>query len=185
MIWILKPNSITTIRIATILAGSIMLVFPPLFVPAMTLIIVGSLTDKLDGYIAKKYGLGSDFGKVYDQVSDKISAVFIMSAMVYLGVIPIWLMAAIVVRDYAVGLIRDYAMLKYNAVIEASWFGKRKTEINALCAVLLLFFWHFQVAFEETKWIFYMLVVVANYLSLFVYLRDAVRSGSDRSGGQS
>lgn len=172
----LHPNVVTTFRIIIVLTASILILFPSTFFAGVGLLFVASLTDYLDGYLARKYKLASTFGKVYDQISDKVCIVFVMAAMVFLGVIPLWLMVAIIVRDYAMGLLRDYSLMKYNRAIAANWFGKRKTEITALCGILLLLFWRFDIAFEQTKWVLYSIALLANYLSLAMYFLDFLRS---------
>lgn len=177
----LTPNVVTSARLIIVLAGSILLVFDKTFYVGFALFLVGVMTDRLDGYIARRHGLGSEFGKIYDQVCDKIVAVFVMSALVYMGLIPVWLMALVVVRDYIAGIIRDYSMVQYDTVLSAHWLAKRKTDVNGIAVILILLLWKFDIAFEVTSWILYVLVIVVNYASLIPYCMDLRHRASKES----
>ena len=99
--------------------------------------IVASLTDFLDGYIARKYNLVTVFGKFIDPLADKL---IVMAALLVLnnaGVIPIWVTVVILSREFIVTGIRLIAVGE-GKVIAASNLGKYKTASTMIALVLLL-----------------------------------------------
>lgn len=104
--------------------------------------IVASLTDFLDGYIARKKNLVTVFGKFIDPLADKL---IVMAALLVLndaGVVPIWVTVVILSREFIVTGIRLVAMGEGD-VIAASKLGKYKTASTMIALVLLLFLPYF------------------------------------------
>lgn len=101
------------------------------------LFIVASLTDFLDGYIARKYNLVTVFGKFIDPLADKL---VVMAALLLLNnalIIPIWITVVILSREFIVTGIRLVAVGE-GKVIAASKLGKYKTASTMIALVLLL-----------------------------------------------
>jgi CDP-diacylglycerol--glycerol-3-phosphate 3-phosphatidyltransferase len=101
------------------------------------LFIVASLTDFLDGYIARKYNLVTVFGKFIDPLADKL---IVMAALLILndaGIIPVWITVVILSREFIVTGIRLVAVGE-GKVIAASKLGKYKTASTMIALVLLL-----------------------------------------------
>ncbi|MFK5883681.1 MAG: CDP-diacylglycerol--glycerol-3-phosphate 3-phosphatidyltransferase [Candidatus Izemoplasma sp.] len=99
--------------------------------------IVASLTDFLDGYIARKYNLVTTFGKFIDPLADKL---LVMAALLILndyGLIPMWITLIILSREFIVTGIRLIAV-QTGKVIAASKLGKYKTASTMIALVLLL-----------------------------------------------
>jgi CDP-diacylglycerol--glycerol-3-phosphate 3-phosphatidyltransferase len=105
--------------------------------------IITSLTDMLDGKIARKYGLITDFGKFIDPLADKFMVfgilIAVLSSNVYLGIRPIfvWVSAVIMLRELGVTSLR-LVVASRGVVIAASWWGKIKTVTQIISLVLIL-----------------------------------------------
>jgi CDP-diacylglycerol--glycerol-3-phosphate 3-phosphatidyltransferase len=97
---------------------------------------IASLTDFLDGYIARKYDLVSDFGKLMDPMADKILVASALIGMVQLGRITAWPVAIILAREFFITSFRSLAASK-GLVIAASIWGKIKT-VTQIFAIILL-----------------------------------------------
>jgi CDP-diacylglycerol---glycerol-3-phosphate 3-phosphatidyltransferase len=99
---------------------------------------IASLTDFYDGYIAKKRGLISDFGKIMDPISDKVLILSIFVVLAYLGMLPWWMVSLIALREIVVTIDRLIVM-RQGKVLAAEKAGKIKTvfQITTISVILL------------------------------------------------
>ena len=132
------PNKLTLLRI--ILTPAFMAVlymgFPGANWVALAIFIIASFTDLLDGKIARKYNLVTDFGKFADPLADKILVTAAMLWFVEIGQMPAWALLIVVIREFAVSGLRMLASDK-GRVIAAGWSGKVKTASTMVCIVLM------------------------------------------------
>lgn len=98
--------------------------------------IIASLTDKLDGYIARSRNQITTFGKFLDPIADKILVIVAMLILVEAGRLPAWIPAIVVIREFIVSGYRLIAVEKSGKVIAASIWGKIKTCTQMLGLVL-------------------------------------------------
>ena len=133
------PNKLTLMRI--ILTPIFMAVlywgFPGADYAALAIFIIASLTDLLDGKIARKYNLVTDFGKFADPLADKILVTAAMLWFVEVGRMPAWALLVVLLREFAVSGLRMIASDK-GRVIAAGWSGKVKTAATMVCIILML-----------------------------------------------
>ncbi len=132
-------NKLTLLRVAMIPAFLLALY---LGVPganwwALALFIAASLTDMLDGYIARHYNQITDFGKFMDPLADKCLVTAAMLWFVEIGQMPGWALLVVIVREFAVSGLRMVAADK-GRVIAAGWSGKVKTAATMVCVCLML-----------------------------------------------
>ena len=106
-------------------------------VVATFLFIFASLTDLLDGLLARRMGLVSNFGKFLDPIADKLLVIAGFSAFVELGRVSSFVLMVIVAREFIVTGIRLVAAER-GVVIAASWFGKIKAVVQMLTLIFLL-----------------------------------------------
>ena len=104
---------------------------------ALGIFIVASLTDTLDGYIARHYNQTTDFGKFMDPLADKCLVTAAMLWFVEIGQMPGWALLIVIVREFAVSGLRMVAADK-GRVIAAGWSGKVKTASTMVCICLML-----------------------------------------------
>ncbi len=98
--------------------------------------IIASLTDKLDGYIARSRNQITNFGKFLDPIADKILVIVAMLILLEAGKLPAWIPAIVVIREFIVSGYRLVAVEKEGKVIAASIWGKIKTCTQMLGLVL-------------------------------------------------
>ncbi len=137
---------------------------------ALAVFIVASLTDLLDGKIARKYGLVTNFGKFMDPLADKMLVCSALICLVELNRIPSWMVIIIVVRDFVISGFRLVAA-ENGRVIAANMWGKFKTTSQMVMICLLIAdirYGFFPLLSEAFKWIALILTVI----SLVVYLVD-------------
>ena len=98
--------------------------------------IVASLTDMLDGKIARKYNLVTNFGKFMDPLADKLLVCSALICLIELGQVPSWMVILIISREFIISGFRLVA--SDNGVIAASYWGKFKTTFQIIAVVLLI-----------------------------------------------
>lgn len=132
------PNKLTVLRILLIPVFMVVLYwgFPGANYVALVLFILASLTDLLDGKIARARNLVTDFGKFADPLADKMLVTAAMLWFVEIGQMPAWALLIVICREFAVSGLR---MLASDAgrVIAAGWSGKVKTASTMACVVLM------------------------------------------------
>lgn len=138
------PNTLTLFRIAAVPIIVILMLFPnriSTFIAAI-LFSAAAITDYFDGYLARKFGLVSNLGKVMDPVADKllVSSAFIM--LTSLGWVPAWMVCIIIGREIAVTGLRNIIAEKGEDV-SASNLGKYKTGFQIAAAIPLLIHYPF------------------------------------------
>lgn len=104
---------------------------------SMIIFVVASITDWLDGYLARKHNLVTDFGKFMDPLADKILVMAAFIGMVELQFIPAWVAIVILTREFAVTGLR-LLISGDGQVLAAQWLGKVKTTTQMV--TLILFF---------------------------------------------
>ena len=107
------------------------------WVVAMIIFTIASITDFLDGYLARKYHLITNFGKFADPLADKLLVMTAFITLVGASVIPMWIVAVIVCRELAVTGLR-LLLVNDGEVLAAAWPGKVKTATQMLAIIFLL-----------------------------------------------
>ena len=106
---------------------------------SFAIFVVASLTDFIDGHIARKYNQVSDFGKFLDPLADKLLTIACMCMMCEWGMMSAWALMIVLTREFAVTGLRLVAV-QNGTVIAAGWSGKFKTASTmvGLCAMMAL-----------------------------------------------
>ena len=104
---------------------------------ALVIFIAASITDTLDGYIARKYHLVTNFGKFMDPLADKMLVTAAMLVFVDWHMMPAWVVIVVVAREFIVSALRLVAA-NNGRVIAAGWSGKVKTASTMVCICIML-----------------------------------------------
>lgn len=125
---------------------------------SLGIFILASVTDFLDGYIARHYNQVSDFGKFLDPLADKLLTIAAMTVFCEWGIFSAWALVIVLTREFAVTGLRLVAVQKGN-VIAAGWSGKVKTASTmvGLCAMMAF------PGIDALNW-FVMIMIVATTL---------------------
>ena len=133
------PNKLTILRvilsfvcIGLILRNSFVSLFSALIIFGLA-----SLTDFLDGYIARKNNLISDLGRLLDPIADKILVIGIFCAFLELKIVSAWMVSLIMLREFIITGLRLYGLNK-GVVLEAKKFGKHKT-FSQILGIIIIF----------------------------------------------
>lgn len=133
---------------------------------AALILLVGALTDFLDGFFARRFHSVSEFGKIVDPVADKIAVGAIAVFLVLLGDVPLWYVILVLVRDamiFAGGL---YIRRKKSIIAQSNMPGKLAVSFIALYLLFSVVRWD---SLEDARIVTQWLSVVLMVVSLFVY----------------
>ena len=127
------PNKLTILRVLLIPVFLVVLlggIFPLAVarIVAVIIFIIASATDALDGHIARKYNLVTNFGKFMDPLADKLLVCAALVALVGMGDLPSWIVIIILSREFIIT----------GMVIAASWWGKIKTVTQMIMIIYVL-----------------------------------------------
>ncbi|MDO5541265.1 MAG: CDP-diacylglycerol--glycerol-3-phosphate 3-phosphatidyltransferase [Eubacteriales bacterium] len=134
------PNKLTVARMILIIPFVICMLPGAggnLRFPALAIFIVASLTDMLDGYLARKNNLVTNFGKFMDPLADKLLVSAAMICLVSLHRLPAWVVIIIISREFAISGFRLIAS-DNGIVIAAGWWGKCKTVVQMFMIMFLI-----------------------------------------------
>ena len=129
---------------------------------ALVLFCVASLTDMLDGKIARKYNLVTNFGKFMDPLADKLLVCSAMICMIEMGKLPAWIVIVIIAREFIISGFRLVAS-DNGIVIAASYWGKFKTVFQMAMIIVLIadFGGIFDIIAQILIWIALALTVIS------------------------
>ena len=135
------PNRLTVLRVCMVPIFVVFMLWNGLgsaakYVAA-AIFILASMTDWLDGYLARKNNLVTDFGKFMDPIADKLLVCSAMICLVEKGALPAWIVIIIIGREFIISGFRLVASDK-GVVIAASYWGKFKTVSQMLMVILLI-----------------------------------------------
>jgi len=145
------PNNLTILRMASVPLIVILLLFPESRVAtilAALIFSVAAITDYLDGFLARKWGMESTFGKVMDPLADKLLVGCSLIMMSSVGWIPGWLVCVIIGRELAITGLRSI-IVESGEDVSASMLGKYKTGFQIAAIIpLLIHFGYFGIDFQ-------------------------------------
>lgn len=158
------PNKLTMFRVVLIPFFVLFMLAPITSVDkwiALGIFIVASLTDLLDGKIARKYNLVTNFGKFMDPLADKLLVCSALICLVALSKIPAWIVIVIIAREFIISGFRLIAS-DNGVVIAASYWGKFKTTFQMIMICLMIAdIQAIQIVTDVVMWIALILTVVS------------------------
>lgn len=140
------PNKLTMLRVILVPVFMVFAAYsrygtadfnPTFALIAGIIFAVASFTDFLDGYLARKNNLVTDFGKFMDPLADKMLVLSAMCYFVEVGLMPGWVVAVVLLREFGVSGLRLLAV-EQGIVIAAAWSGKIKTGVTMVALGILI-----------------------------------------------
>ena len=171
-------NKITILRmiLVPVLVVLLYLNFPGHIYWALAVFVIASISDFLDGYIARHYHQVSDFGKFMDPLADKLLVVSAMMVFVEQGYFPGWALLIVVAREFAVTGLRLIAV-DNGRVIAAAWSGKIKTASTMVGLILMMLIGipHNVTWLNTIVWIIIVVTTVYSGAEYFYKNRDVLK----------
>ena len=162
------PNILTAIR---------MLLIPVIFyfalqenyILAVVFLTLSGLTDVLDGYIARKYNFITDFGTLFDPLADKLTQVSTLIVLVIQGIIPIWILIIVIIKEIL--MIAGAAFLyDKNTVVGSRWYGKAATVLFYVAILFSMLDRQFALGMTFNMYLYYIAVALTIF-ALYMYFR--------------
>lgn len=165
------PNKITIFRVCMIPVFLVFMLVPG--IPfgnyiATAVFVIACLSDALDGHIARKHNLVTNFGKFMDPIADKLLVCSALICFVELSYMPAWMVIVIIAREFIINGFRLIAS-DNGVVIAASYWGKFKTIAQMIACILLIVQLPFVWA-EVAEQIFIWLALILTVVSLCEYI---------------
>jgi len=153
------PNYLTILRLicVPIIFTSIIL---EKYLVAFIIFILASLTDVLDGRIARKYNLISDWGKLMDPLADKITQISTIGALIIKNIIPFWILIIITLKELAMIIVAFILYKKKIVTVHSKWYGKTATVLFFIAIVLSLLSKSFAWLSNITIYIYYIAITM-------------------------
>ena len=167
------PNSLTLFRVACIPVLVILLFFPNKLTSFLAALVfaLASISDLLDGFLARRRQLVTTFGKFLDPLADKLIVSSALIMLIPLGRAPAWMVVVIVGRELAITGLRSMAVSE-GKVISADELGKKKMVFQIVAILgLLLHYQYFGINFHAVGMFFLWLAVIITLWSGFNYFR--------------
>ena len=168
------PNALTIARFILIPFIILSLVNDNYILTFIFLTLSG-LTDVLDGAIARKFDLISNFGKLIDPLADKSTQIAILTTLALKGIIPIWMIIVIFLKEFAMIAGASFLYGK-ELVVSSRWYGKLATVLFYVAIVSSLSIKYFNIAFKFDIYLYY-LALFFTIFSLCMYFHAFYAQG--------
>ncbi len=168
------PNILTIVRFLLIPPIIITIAYEQ-FVFALVLLIFSGITDVLDGTIARKFNLISDFGKLIDPLADKSTQLAILVTLAVKEIVPSWILVIVIVKEFAMIAGASFLYGK-ELVVSSKWYGKLATVLFYLaiaCSLIIRYLNNnvLDIAIYDFSIYIYCLAVISTLLALVLYFR--------------
>ena len=173
------PNILTIIRFALIPVFAYYLYMGE-YIYAVLVFILAGATDILDGFIARKFCMTSNWGKIADPMADKlmqITALVVLSAIK--GIIPLWLLIFVVVKESFMGLGGLFLYKQKKYVVSADWYGKMASVVFFVVIILIML--KDTIRFIPDIQVLIAIAFLAVLFAFFMYIKTFIRiNGADK-----
>lgn len=171
------PNALTIIRILLI-PFIILYIFTGNYIFAFVLFTISGLTDIADGFIARKFNLISNFGKLMDPLADKLTQIATLTSLVITDIIPIWILIIVLLKEFIMIVGASFLYGK-DVVVYSKWYGKLATVLFYIAIVCSLLLKQFALTgiWQQLDFILYCLALVTTVFALVMYVRDLYQKG--------
>lgn len=171
------PNILTIIRFLfiPIILNSI---FDGNYILGIIFFTISGLTDVLDGFIARKFNLVSNFGKLMDPLADKLTQISVLAALVSVKIIPVWILAIVVLKELIMVVGASFLYGK-DVVVYSKWFGKLATVLFYLAIVCSLMIKQFALSgiWQNLDLALYCIAIIATIFSFVMYVKYLYKDG--------
>ena len=180
------PNILTIVRFLLI-PLILYFVFTQQYIAAFIMLTVSGLTDVLDGIIARKFNCITNFGKLVDPLADKTTQISILTALAIKGIIPLWILIVVFVKEFVMVAGASFLYGK-ELVVSSKWFGKLATVLFYIAIVCSFFisYWNgplighpeysTPILPQFDQYIYY-LALIATIFSLIMYFKTFYQQG--------
>ena len=171
------PNALTIIRFLLI-PIIVINIFNGNYILAFVFFTLSGITDIADGFIARKFNLISNFGKLMDPLADKLTQISTIASLTLIHIIPIWILVIVLLKELIMIAGASFLYGK-DVVVYSKWYGKLATVLFYLAIVFSLLINQFNLDSIWSNldlWLFY-LALFTTVFSLIMYIKDVYKKG--------
>ena len=171
------PNALTILRF--ILIPIILIyIFTGNYLLGFVFFTLSGITDILDGTIARKFNLISNFGKLMDPLADKLTQISVLASLTLKDIIPIWILLIVVLKELIMIIGASFLYGK-DVVVYSKWYGKLATVLFYIAIVISLISKQFLLTgfWETLDLALYCIAVIATIFSLVMYIKCLYQRG--------
>lgn len=166
------PNTLTIIRfllIPVILIG----LFTNHYFIAFALVAISVITDIADGFIARKFDLVSNFGKLMDPLADKLTQISVITALVILHFIPLWILLVVAIKECTMIVGASFLYGK-DVVVYSRWYGKVAASLFNVAMTVSIFTKALNLSenWDTLNLILFCIASLMTIVSLILYIHD-------------
>ena len=171
------PNILTVVRFLLI-PVIVLFALNNNYIAAIVVLTISGITDILDGYIARRFNLISDFGKLMDPFADKATQLTILVVLSIKGIIPFWIMLVVLLKEVLMIAGASFLYGK-DVVVYSKWYGKLATVLFYVAIVFSLLAKQFNLIdfWSKFDFLLYCLALIATVFSLIMYVKDLYQKG--------
>ena len=171
------PNILTIIRFLFI-PVIVLYIFTGNYILAFIFFTISGLTDIADGFIARKFNLVSNFGKLMDPLADKLTQIATLASLVFTNIIPIWILLIVLLKEFIMICGASFLYGK-DVVVYSKWYGKLATVLFYLAIVVTLFIKQLALTgiWEYLDLGIYCCALVCTVFSLVMYVKCLYQGG--------
>lgn len=171
------PNILTSIRLILI-PIIVICIFTGNYISAFVFFSISGLTDIADGFIARKFNLISNFGKLIDPLADKLTQISALASLVFTNIIPVWILLIVFLKEFIMICGASFLYGK-DVVVYSKWYGKLATVLFYIAIVISLLLKQFELTgiWEYLDLYLYSFALVTTIFSLIMYVRDLYQKG--------
>ena len=171
------PNILTILRFLFI-PIILYFIFTGNYILGIVFFTISGITDVLDGFIARKFNLISNFGKLMDPLADKLTQIFVLAALVTVKIIPVWILTIVILKELIMVVGASFLYGK-DVVVYSKWYGKVATVLFYLAIVISLITKQFNLVglWANFDLIIYCIALFCTIFSLIMYIKCLYQGG--------
>ena len=171
------PNILTILRFLLI-PVIVFYIFTGNFILAFVFFTISGFTDIADGFIARRFNLISNFGKLMDPLADKLTQICTLASLALANIIPIWILLVVLLKEFVMICGASFLYGK-DVVVYSKWYGKLATVLFFIAIVFSLLFKQFEVTgiWQNLDLILFTFAIISTIFSFVMYVRDLYKKG--------
>ena len=171
------PNALTILRFLLI-PVILYFIFTGNYILAFIFFTISGITDIADGFIARKFNLISNFGKLMDPLADKLTQIATLASLVFTNIIPLWILIVVLLKEFIMIVGASFLYGK-DVVVYSRWYGKLATVLLYIAIVFSLLSKQFNLVgfISNIDIILYSFALISTIFALVMYVKDLYKKG--------
>ena len=148
------------------------------YLVALIVFTISSITDIVDGFIARKFNYVTNLGKLLDPLADKLTQISVIASLVIKNIIKSWILYILIVKELLL-IIGSAVLYKKKTVVHSKWYGKLATVLLYLAIVCSLVLRYYNISsgiFANMNFALYCLAITCTVFAFFMYVKNSIKN---------